>query len=157
EGFVFLMQQLPWERLQIAVGAVAAARASLERTIAYVGERRAFGSALAGFQNTRYTLADVATEVQVGQVFVDRCIELMEAGKLDSATASMAKLWCSEMQFRTIDACVQLHGGYGYMWEFPVTRAWADARVQRIYGGTSEIMKELISRSIGLPDVSRGR
>jgi alkylation response protein AidB-like acyl-CoA dehydrogenase len=157
EGFVFLMQQLPWERLQIAISAVAAARASLERTIAYVGERRAFGTALAGFQNTRYTLADVATEVQVGQVFVDRCIELLEDGKLDSATASMAKLWCSEMQFRTIDACVQLHGGYGYMWEFPVTRAWADARVQRIYGGTSEIMKELIARSIGLPDLSRGR
>jgi len=157
DGFVLLMQQLPWERLQIAISAVAAARASLERTIAYVGERRAFGTAVAGFQNTRYTLADVATEVEVGQVFVDRCIELLEDGKLDSATASMAKLWCSEMQFRTIDACVQLHGGYGYMWEFPVTRAWADARVQRIYGGTSEIMKELIARSIGLPDVSRGR
>lgn len=156
EGFVFLMQQLPWERLQIAIGAVAAARASLARTIEYVGERRAFGTTLAGFQNTRYTLADVATEVEVGQVFVDRCIELLEAGKLDSATASMAKLWCSEMQFRTIDACVQLHGGYGYMWEFPVTRAWADARVQRIYGGTSEIMKELIARSIGLPDTARG-
>jgi alkylation response protein AidB-like acyl-CoA dehydrogenase len=155
EGFVFLMQQLPWERLQIAIGAVAAARATLARTIAYVGERRAFGTPIAGFQNTRYTLADVATEVEVGQVFVDRCIALLEGGKLDSATASMAKLWCSEMQFRTIDACVQLHGGYGYMWEFPVTRAWADARVQRIYGGTSEIMKELIARSIGLPDVSR--
>jgi alkylation response protein AidB-like acyl-CoA dehydrogenase len=156
EGFVFLMQQLPWERLQIAITAVAAARAALERTIAYVGERRAFGTALAGFQNTRYTLADVATEVDVGQVFVDRCIELLEGGKLDSATASMAKLWCSEMQFRTIDACLQLHGGYGYMWEYPVARAWADARVQRIYGGTSEIMKELIARSIGLPDLSRG-
>jgi acyl-CoA dehydrogenase len=155
EGFVFLMQQLPWERLQIAIAAVAAARGALQRTIAYVGERRAFGSTLAGFQNTRYTLADVATEVEVGQVFVDRCIELMEAGKLDSATASMAKLWCTEMQFRTIDACVQLHGGYGYMWEYAVTRAWADARVQRIYGGTSEIMKELIARSIGLPDVTR--
>src|SRR5262249_1708230 len=137
------------------IGAVAAARATLERTIAYVGERRAFGSPVGSFQNTRYSLADVATEVEVGQVFVDRCIELLEAGKLDSATASMAKLWCSEMQFRTIDACVQLHGGYGYMWEFPVTRAWADARVQRIYGGTSEIMKELIARSIGLPDLSR--
>jgi len=155
EGFVFLMQQLPWERLQIAISAVAAARASMERTINYVGERQAFGTTLAGFQNTRYTLADVATEVELGQVFVDRCIQLLENGKLDSATASMAKLWCSEMQFRTIDACVQLHGGYGYMWEFPITRAWADARVQRIYGGTSEIMKELIARSIGLPDTSR--
>ncbi|HTT11180.1 MAG TPA: acyl-CoA dehydrogenase family protein [Burkholderiaceae bacterium] len=157
EGFIFLMQQLPWERLQIAISAVAAARAALERTVAYAGERRAFGTTLAGFQNTRYTLADIATEVEVGQVFVDRCIELLEHGKLDSATASMAKLWCSEMQFRTIDACVQLHGGYGYMWEYPVTRAWADARVQRIYGGTSEIMKELIARSIGLPAPSRGR
>jgi acyl-CoA dehydrogenase len=155
EGFIFLMQQLPWERLQIAITAVASARAALDRTLAYVGERKAFGSTLGGFQNTRYTLADVATEVEVGQVFVDRCIELMEAGKLDSATASMAKLWCSEMQFRAIDACVQMHGGYGYMWEYPVTRAWADARVQRIYGGTSEIMKELIARSIGLPDVAR--
>jgi alkylation response protein AidB-like acyl-CoA dehydrogenase len=155
DGFVCLMQQLPWERLQIAIGAVAAARATLERTVAYVGERRAFGRTIGGFQNTRYTLADVATEVEVGQVFVDRCIELLQEDRLDSATASMAKLWCSEMQFRTIDACLQLHGGYGYMWEFPVTRAWADARVQRIYGGTSEIMKELIARSIGLPDPSR--
>ena len=155
DGFVFLMQQLPWERLQIAISAVAAARATLQRTIAYVGERRAFGSPVGGFQNTRYSLADVATEVEVGQAFVDRCIELLQAGKLDSATASMAKLWCSEMQFRAIDACVQLHGGYGYMWEYPVTRAWADARVQRIYGGTSEVMKELIARSIGLPDLAR--
>jgi len=155
EGFVFLMQQLPWERLQIAISAVAAARATLQRTVAYVGERRAFGSTVASFQNTRYSLADIATEVEVGQVFVDRCIELLEAGKLDSATASMAKLWCTEMQFRAIDACVQLHGGYGYMWEYPVTRAWADARVQRIYGGTSEVMKELIARSIGLPDLAR--
>ena len=155
EGFVFLMQQLPWERLQIAISAVAAARATLQRPSAYVGERRAFGSPVGGFQNTRYSLADVATEVEVGQAFVDRCIELLEAGKLDSATASMAKLWCSEMQFRAIDACVQLHGGYGYMWEYPVTRAWADARVQRIYGGTSEVMKELIARSIGLPDLAR--
>ena len=155
DGFVCLMQQLPWERLQIAIGAVAAARATLERTVAYVGERRAFGSTIGGFQNTRYTLAEIATEVEVGQVFVDRCIELLQQERLDSATASMAKLWCSEMQFRAIDACVQLHGGYGYMWEFPVTRAWADARVQRIYGGTSEIMKELIARSIGLPDLSR--
>lgn len=152
DGFVFLMQQLPWERLQIAIGALASARAALARTVAYVGERRAFGGAIGGFQNTRHTLADVATEVEVGQVFVDRCIELLLHDKLDSATASMAKLWCSEMQFRAIDACVQLHGGYGYMWEYPVTRAWADARVQRIYGGTSEIMKELIARSIGLPD-----
>jgi acyl-CoA dehydrogenase len=157
QGFVFLMQQLPWERLQIAIMAVAAARAVLQQTVTYVGERRAFGTPIAGFQNTRYTLADVATELEVGQVFVDRCIALMESGRLDPATASMAKLWCTEMQFRAIDACVQLHGGYGYMWEFPVTRAWADARVQRIYGGTSEIMKELIARSIGLPDISRGR
>ncbi|MCS6944760.1 MAG: acyl-CoA dehydrogenase family protein [Sutterellaceae bacterium] len=155
EGFIYLMQQLPWERLQIAVMAVATARAALQHTIAYVGERRAFGTPIGGFQNTRYTLADVATEIEVGQVFVDRCLQLLEEGKLDSATASMAKLWCSEMQFRAIDACVQLHGGYGYMWEYPVTRLWADARVQRIYGGTSEIMKELIARSLGLPEPGR--
>lgn len=157
EGFIYLMQQLPWERLQIAVIAVAAARAVLQHTLAYVNERRAFGAAIASFQNTRYALADVATEIEVGQVFVDRCLHLLEEGKLDSATASMAKLWCSEMQFRAIDACVQLHGGYGYMWEYPVARAWADARVQRIYGGTSEIMKELIARSLGLPGSARER
>ncbi|HXF45355.1 MAG TPA: acyl-CoA dehydrogenase family protein [Burkholderiaceae bacterium] len=157
EGFIYLMQQLPWERLQIAIMAVASARAGLQHTLAYVNERRAFGAPIGGFQNTRYVLAEVATEIEVGQVFVDRCLQLLDEGKLDSATASMAKLWCSEMQFRALDACVQLHGGYGYMWEYPVTRLWADARVQRIYGGTSEIMKELIARSLGLPDALRGR
>nr|NDG60792.1 acyl-CoA dehydrogenase [Betaproteobacteria bacterium] len=102
------------------------------------------------FQNTRFTLAALQTEVQVAQVFVDRCTSLLLTQQLDTATASMAKYWCSDLQCKVLDACVQLHGGYGYMWEYPVARAWADARVQRIYGGTNEIMKEVIARSMGL-------
>lgn len=149
-GFVCLMEQLPWERLQIAIGAVAAAQAAIDWTVQYVKERKAFGSTVGAFQNTRYTLAELQTEVQVARVFVDKCCELVNEGKLDSATASMAKYWCSDLQCKVMDECVQLHGGYGYMWEYPITRAFADARVQRIYGGTNEIMKELISRQMGL-------
>ena len=147
-GFVYLMQELPWERLQIAVIAMASAEAALDWTIKYTNERKAFGQEIAKFQNTRFKLAEMKTEIQVGRVFVDRCIELILENKLDPATASMAKYWCSDLQFKVMDECVQLHGGYGYMWEYPITRAWADARVQRIYGGTNEIMKELISRSL---------
>jgi acyl-CoA dehydrogenase len=150
-GFICLMEQLPWERLQIAIGAVAAMQAAIDLTIAYVKERKVFGQPVGAYQNTRYKLAELQSEAQVARVFVDKCIELEVAGRLDSATASMAKYWCSDLQNKVIDECVQLHGGYGYMWEYPVARAWADARVQRIYGGTNEIMKELISRSIGLP------
>ena len=149
-GFICLMGQLPWERLQIAIGAVAAAQAAIDWTVQYVKDRKAFGSTVAAFQNTRYTLAELQTEVQVARVFVDKCCELVCDDKLDSATASMAKYWCSDLQCKVIDECVQLHGGYGYMWEYPITRAYADARVQRIYGGTNEIMKELISRQMGL-------
>ena len=149
-GFVCLMEQLPWERLQIAIGAVAAAQSAIDGTVAYVKDRRAFGQAVAAFQNTRYTLAELQTEVQIARVFVDRCVELLEAGQLDTATASMAKYWCSDLQCKVIDACLQLHGGYGYMWEYPIARAYADARVQRIYGGTNEIMKEVIARTMGL-------
>ncbi|MBN8510220.1 MAG: acyl-CoA dehydrogenase family protein [Burkholderiales bacterium] len=149
-GFICLMEQLPWERLQIAIGAVAAMQAAIDLTIAYVKERKVFGQPVGAYQNTRYRLAELQSEAQVARVFVDKCIELEVAGKLDSATASMAKYWCSDLQNKVVDECVQLHGGYGYMWEYPVARAWADARVQRIYGGTNEIMKELISRSIGL-------
>jgi len=149
-GFVYLMQELPWERLQIAISAVAAAQAAIDWTVAYTKERKAFGTTVASFQNTRFKLAEMQTEVQVARVFVDRCIELLLQEQLDTATASMAKYWCSDLQCKVIDECVQLHGGYGYMWEYPIARAWADARVQRIYGGTNEIMKEVITRSMGL-------
>ncbi len=151
EGFAYLMQQLPWERTQIAVMAVASARAAIDATLAYVQQRQVFGQPVAAFQNTRFKLAQLQTEVQIGQVFVDRCIELLLDDQLDTATASMAKAWCSEMQGRVLDECVQLHGGYGFMWEVQVARAWADARVQRIYGGTTEIMWEVVARSMGLP------
>jgi len=150
KGFICLMEQLPWERLQIAIGAVAASQAAIDHTVAYVKERHVFGQPVAAFQNTRYTLAELQTEVQVAQVFVDKCIELLMEEKLDTATASMAKYWTSDLQCKVMDECVQLHGGYGYMWEYPVTRAYADARVQRIYGGTNEIMKEVITRAMGL-------
>src|SRR5918993_2506170 len=150
-GFVCLMEQLPWERLQIAISAVAASQSVIDQTVAYVKERQVFGQPVGAYQNTRYTLAELQTEVQVAQVFVDRCIELLMADRLDTATASMAKYWTSDLQCKVMDECVQLHGGNGYMWEYPVTRAYADARVQRIYGGTNEIMKEVISRAMGLP------
>ena len=149
-GFICLMEQLPWERLQIAIGAVAAAQAAIGWTLDYVKDRKVFGQAVAAFQNTRYKLAEMQTEVQVARVFVDKCTELLLRDKLDTATASMAKYWCSDLQCKVMDECVQLFGGYGYMWEYPITRAYADARVQRIYGGTNEIMKEVISRSMGL-------
>ena len=149
-GFICLMEQLPWERLQIAITAVASAQAAIEWTVAYVKERKVFGQPVAAYQNTRYTLAELQTEVQVARVFVDKCCELITQDKLDTATASMAKYWCSDLQCKVMDECVQLFGGYGYMWEYPITRAYADARVQRIYGGTNEIMKEVISRGMGL-------
>ncbi|MDP1684940.1 acyl-CoA dehydrogenase family protein [Hydrogenophaga sp.] len=149
-GFICLMEQLPWERLQIAIGAVAAAQAAIDWTVEYTKDRKVFGQAVAAFQNTRYKLAELQTEVQVARVFVDKCCELVAVDKLDTATASMAKYWCSDLQCKVMDECVQLFGGYGYMWEYPITRAYADARVQRIYGGTNEIMKEVISRAMGL-------
>ncbi|MBK6650760.1 MAG: acyl-CoA dehydrogenase family protein [Betaproteobacteria bacterium] len=150
-GFICLMEQLPWERLQIAIQAIAAAQSAIDWTVAYVKERQVFGQAVAAYQNTRYTLAELQTQVQVARVFVDKCTDLLMHGKLDTATASMAKYWTSDLQCKVMDECVQLFGGYGYMWEYPITRAYADARVQRIYGGTNEIMKEVISRSMGLP------
>ena len=150
KGFICLMEQLPWERLQIAISAVAASEAAIGWTVDYVKERKVFGQPIASFQNTRYTLAELQTEVQVARVFVDKCTEMLLQDKLDTATASMAKYWCSDLQCKVMDECVQLFGGYGYMWEYPITRAYADARVQRIYGGTNEIMKEVITRSMGL-------
>ena len=149
-GFFCLMEQLPWERLQIAIGGIAAAQVAIDWTLQYVKDRKVFGQAVGNYQNTRYTLAELQTEVQVARVFVDKCCELITQDKLDTATASMAKYWCTDLQCKVMDECVQLHGGYGYMWEYPITRAYADARVQRIYGGTNEIMKEVISRSMGL-------
>ncbi len=150
EGFIYLMTELPWERMQIAIGAVANAQSIIDSTVAYVRDRKVFGTTVSTYQNTRFKLAEMQTEVQIAQVFVDRCLELLADKKLDTATASMAKYWCSDLQCKVIDECLQLHGGYGYMWEYPVARAYADSRVQRIYGGTNEIMKELITRSMGL-------
>ena len=150
KGFFCLMQELPWERLQIAIGAVSASQAAIDRTMAYVKERKVFGTTVASFQNTRFTLAELQTQVQIARVFVDKCLELVLQDKLDTATASMAKYWCSDLQCKVMDDCLQLFGGYGYMWEYPIARAFADARVQRIYGGTNEIMKEVITRAMGL-------
>lgn len=149
-GFISLMEQLPWERMQIAIGAVAKAQAAIAWTIAYVKERKVFGQTVANYQTTRFKLAEMQTEVQVAQVFVDKCLSLLLDNKLDTATASMAKYWVSDLENKVIDQCLQMFGGYGYMWEFPIARAFVDARVQRIYGGTNEIMKEVISRAMGL-------
>ena len=150
KGFIGLMEQLPWERLQIAIGAVAASQAAIGWTMDYVKQRQVFGQAVAAYQNTRFKLAEMQTEVQIAQVFVDKCTEMLLKDELDTATASMAKYWCTDLQCKVMDECVQLHGGSGFMWEYPITRAYADARVQRIYGGTNEIMKEVITRSMGL-------
>jgi len=150
QGFVYLMQELPWERMQIAIGATASAQQAIDETMAYVRERKVFGNAVASFQNTRFKLAELQTQVQMARVFVDHCMQRLLAGELDAATASMAKLGCTDMAGKVIDECLQLHGGYGYMWEYPIARAYADTRVSRIYGGTNEIMKEVIARSMGL-------
>jgi len=148
QGFRILMEQLPQERLGIAVGGVATAEAALEWTIQYVKERRAFGQAVADFQTVRFALAEMQTEALIGRTFLDRCVLALNAGELTTEEASMAKWWCSELGFRVADRCLQLHGGYGYMTEYAVARTWADARVGLIYGGTNEIMKEIIGRAI---------
>mgnify|MGYP001612186832 CR=1 FL=1 len=149
-GFGSLMRNLPQERLSIAVNGVAAARAALDWTLAYCAERTAFGQPIGSFQNSRFVLAECATEIEIGQVFVDRCAAALLDGTLSAVEAAMAKWWCSELQNRVVNRCVQLHGGYGYMVEYPIARAYLDARVTTIYGGTTEIMKELIGRSMGL-------
>jgi len=151
QGFVQLMQQLPQERLIVAVANVAAMEVMLEETLRYVHDREAFGRPIWGFQNTKFKLAEVATEARVARSFVDECIGLHIEGKLDIPTVAMAKLWCSERAQKVADMCLQLHGGYGYMNEYPIARAWADLRVSQIYAGTSEIMKEIISRSLPKP------
>ena len=149
-GFAQLVRNLPQERLNIAMAAVAAARAALEWTLAYVKERHAFGQPIGSFQNSRFQLATLATEVEVGQAFVDTCVLALNDGELSAEDAAMAKWWCTDLQGRATDVGVQLHGGYGFMSEYPIARAYADARVTRIYGGTNEIMKEIIGRSLGL-------
>ena len=148
KGFAQLMGDLPYERMIVAVQAVAAMEGALEETVRYVKGRKAFGKTLLEFQNARFRLAEAATIVRVARTFIDRCIPDVVDGKLDAVTASMAKWWSTDMQQRVIDECVQLHGGYGYMNEYLVARLYADARVTRIYGGTNEIMKELIARSL---------
>ena len=148
KGFYQLMGDLPYERALIAVVGVAPMEGALAETIKYVKERKAFGKSIAEFQNTKFKLAELATKTRIARVFVDECIARIVAGTLDTVTASMAKYWVTEMQQEVLDECVQLHGGYGYMNEYLVCRMFADARVQRIYGGTNEIMKELISRSL---------
>jgi acyl-CoA dehydrogenase len=148
QGFVQLMQQLPQERLIIAVAAIAAMETALALTLDYVKQRQAFGRELIKFQNTKFELAECATEVAVTRAFVDQCVEQHLVGQLDVPTAAMAKLWATERLCRVADRCLQLFGGYGYMKEYPIARIWADARVQKIYGGTNEIMKEIIGRSL---------
>lgn len=147
-GFYQLMSDLPYERTIIGVLAVAAMEGAYQATLEYVNERQAFGHSLGTFQNTRFKLAEIATAAKATRVFVDHCVQRLVAGTLDAATASMVKLWSSEQQARVIDECLQLHGGYGYMNEYLIARMYADARVQRIYGGASEIMKEVISRAL---------
>lgn len=147
-GFATLMGELPRERLVIAIMAVAAARGVLEETVRHVTERHAFGQPLARLQNTRFTLAELSADIAAGEALVAQCTAQLRAGRLSTARASEAKLWASELQGRVADRCLQLFGGYGYMAEYPVARAFVDARVQRIYGGTSEIMKELIARDL---------
>lgn len=149
KGFLYMMQQLPQERLAIAVGAVAASEAALELTMQYCHERKAFGQEIGKFQNSRFKLAEMKTEIQVARVFIDRCISDLNAGTLTADEAAMAKWWTTELEKRVMDDCVQLHGGYGYMLEYPIAKFYLDARVQTIYGGTTEIMKELIGRAMG--------
>jgi acyl-CoA dehydrogenase len=148
EGFTYLMTELAQERLVVALAAIALSEYALSCTIDYVKQRKAFGKAISEFQNTRFKLAEMAAMVEQGRIYCDYLVQLHNEGKLDSAMASAAKYNMTELQCKVADECVQLHGGYGYMWEYGVARAWADARVQRIYAGTNEIMKELIARKI---------
>ena len=151
QGFAQLMTQLPWERLLCGIYAVGACDLAMQETLSYVSERKAFGRRIMDLQNTRFKLAECKTILEVTRTFIDRCIEKIDRGELDAATASMAKYWGSEMHCKVMDECLQLFGGYGYMMEYPIAYLYAVARVQRIYGGTSEIMKELIARSLEVP------
>ena len=149
-GFLGLVSNLPQERMSIAISGVAGARAALNWTISYVRERKAFGQSIGSLQNTRFVLAEVATEVDVAQAYVDQCVDALLIDDLSPEDAAKAKWWATELQGRVVDRCLQLHGGYGYMQEYPIARAYADARVTRIYGGATEIMKEIIGKSLKL-------
>jgi len=148
QGFIYLMQELAWERLQVSIGAVANIEAVVDWTIDYTKERKAFGQTIMDFQNTKFKLAEAKTQAVVARTFVDKSIDLMLKGELDAETSAMGKWWTTDLQNKVIDECLQLFGGYGYMWEYPIARAYADARVQRIYAGTNEIMKDIISRKL---------
>jgi alkylation response protein AidB-like acyl-CoA dehydrogenase len=150
KGFAHLVDRLPQERLSIAIAGLAAAAAALDWTLDYVRERTAFGRPVGSFQHSRFRLAEIATEIDVAQAYTDRCVEALNDRELTVEDAAKAKWWCTELQGRVLDTCLQLHGGYGYMTEYPIARAYADARITRIYGGTTEIMKEVIGRSLGL-------
>jgi alkylation response protein AidB-like acyl-CoA dehydrogenase len=150
EGFTYLTDKLPQERVSIAVAGVAEARAAFEETVGYVKDRKAFGTSVGSFQSTKFALAEMITEIDVAQAFVDQCVDRLNEKKLPTADASKAKWWATEMQARVIDRCLQLHGGYGYMSEYSISRRYADARITRIYGGTTEIMKSVVSKSLGL-------
>ncbi|MBX9388420.1 acyl-CoA dehydrogenase family protein [Streptomonospora nanhaiensis] len=149
-GFVHLMTNLPQERLAIAVSATAGSEAVLDQTIEYCKNRTAFGRPISRFQNTRFLLAELATEIDLARTYVDRAITLLNRGELTPEDAAKAKWWTTELANRVMDRCLQLHGGYGYMMEYPVAKAWQDARIQSIFGGTTEIMKEIVGRSLGL-------
>jgi acyl-CoA dehydrogenase len=148
QGFAQLMTELPYERTILGVSGVAAIERALSLTVEHTRERKAFGQALIEMQNTRFVLAEIKTEATIARIFIDRCIEDMIAGRMDAVQASMAKYWISDLQCKVIDQCVQLFGGYGYMLEYPIAQMYVDARVQRIYGGANEIMKEIIARSL---------
>jgi alkylation response protein AidB-like acyl-CoA dehydrogenase len=150
QGFRYLVSNLPQERLSIAASAVAAAEAALVWTLDYVKQRQAFGQPIGSFQNSRFTLAELRTEVDVARTYIDACVTALDAGELSAEDAAGAKWWCTDLQGRVVDRCLQLHGGYGYVLEYPIARAYADARVTRIYGGANEIMKEIVGRSLGL-------
>ena len=150
QGFVHLVRNLPQERLSIAAAAVAAAEAALGWTLEYVKDRTAFGQPVGSFQNSRFKLAEMRTEIDIARVFVDRCVEALNVDELTAEEAAEAKWWTTELQKRVVDTCVQLHGGYGYMREYPIARAYTDARITTIYGGTTEIMKEIVGRSMGV-------
>lgn len=150
KGFIYLMEKLPQERLTISVVAAAACRAAIDQTLEYVKTREAFGRPIGKFQNTRFVMAELETEQRIAQVFVDRSVEELNAGTLTIEDAAAGKWWTTELQKKTVDACLQLHGGYGYMSEYPISKAYVDTRIQTIYGGTTEIMKEIIGRMMGL-------
>ena len=150
EGFYQLVHNLPQERLSLSVGAVAAAEGVLAATLEYVRERTAFGSPISSFQNTKFVLAELATEIDITRTYLDDCIDAHVRGELTPAKAARLKWWATELQMRVADRCLQLHGGYGYMREYPVARAFVDARIQTIYGGTTEIMKTIVAKDLGL-------